>query len=367
VNIRSARRRSRGTSRKCEVIFDLDGWKKRISELEEKLKDTRLWENAEEAKKINKEFSHLKEQLERFRKLEQDTDDIRVLIELAEEEGEQGLEAEIKQSLESAEKEIERLQVERLFANQHDGKDAILSINAGAGGTEAQDWANMLLRMYLRYCQLMGFEAAVVDLQPGEEAGIKSAMVTVKGKYAYGWLRSETGVHRLVRISPFDANKRRHTSFAAVFSMPDIEEEIDVELKDEDLRIDFFRASGPGGQHVNKTSSAVRITHLPSGIVVQCQNERGQHQNKATAFKILKARLYEREQEQRKEQIEKEFHSNKKDIEWGSQIRSYVLQPYQLVKDLRTGAETGNVQAVLDGELQPFVLAFLKKEASERK
>jgi peptide chain release factor 2 len=367
VNTRSAQRKSRVISRRCGGIFDLDGWKKRIAELEEKLKDTNLWQNAEEAKKVNKEFAHLKEQVERFNKLVQDGDDIRVLIELAEEEPDQISESEIKQALESAEKELERWQVERLFSGEHDSKDCILSINAGAGGTEAQDWANMLLRMYLRYCQIMGFETAVVDLQPGEEAGIKSAMVTVRGQYAYGWLRPERGVHRLVRISPFDANKRRHTSFAAVFAMPDIEEEFDVEIKDEELKIDFFRASGPGGQHVNKASTAVRITHIPTNIVAQCQNERSQHQNKATAMKILKARLFERQELERREKIEKEFHADKKEIEWGSQIRSYVLQPYQLVKDLRTGVETGNVQAVLDGELEQFVLAYLKKEASERK
>lgn len=367
MNTRNALIKFRARFKKCEVIFDLDGWKKRIAELEHRLNDQSLWKNAEEAKKLNKEFATLKDQLERFNKLVQDVDDIRVLLELIEEEPEEGLERELKQALAAAEKEVERWQVERLFAGEHDQKDAILSINAGAGGTEAQDWANMLLRMYLRYCQNLGFAASVVDLQPGEEAGIKSAMVTVQGNYAYGWLRPERGVHRLVRISPFDANKRRHTSFAAVFVMPDIEEEIDVVLKDEDLKIDFFRASGPGGQHVNKASTAVRITHLPSGIVVQCQNERSQHQNRATALKILKARLYEREQAERREKIEKEFLSDKKDIEWGSQIRSYVLQPYQLVKDLRTGVETGNVQAVLDGELEQFVLAYLKKEASERK
>jgi len=289
------------------------------------------------------------------------------LIELAEEEGEESLEEELKSELASAERELERWQVEQLFSSEHDEKDAILSINAGAGGTEAMDWADMLLRMYLRYCQRMGFETQIVDLQPGEEAGIKSATVTVKGKYAYGWLRSESGVHRLVRISPFDANRRRHTSFAAVFVMPDIEEEIDIEIKPEDLKIDFFRASGPGGQHVNKASTAVRITHLPTGIVVQCQNERSQHQNRATAMKILKARLYEREKQAQKEKLDKEFHSQKKEIEWGNQIRSYVLQPYQMVKDLRTGYETGDVQSVLDGELEPFVLAYLKKEARERK
>jgi len=290
-----------------------------------------------------------------------------VLIELAEEEKSDSLDAEIKQSLEQTEKEIERWQIEQLFTGENDAKDAFLSLNSGAGGTEAMDWSNIILRMYLRYCQMMGFDAQIVDLQPGEEAGIKSAMLMVKGKYAFGWLRSETGVHRLVRISPFDANKRRHTSFAAVFVMPDIEEEVDVKVEDKDLRIDVYRSQGKGGQGVNTTDSAVRITHLPTNIVVQCQNERSQHQNKATAMKVLKARLYEKEQGDRKEKMEKEFHSNKKEIEWGSQIRSYVLQPYQLVKDLRTGYETGKVQAVLDGELLPFVLSYLKKEASERK
>lgn len=316
---------------------------------------------------MNKEFSALKERLSGFERLVQDLEDLKVLIELAEEDGEEGLEKEIKQALESLSKEVERWKIEELFKGENDRKDAILSINSGAGGTEAMDWANMLLRMYLRYCQRMGFETALVDLQPGEEAGIKNATVLVKGRYAYGWLRPENGVHRLVRISPFDANKRRHTSFSAVFVMPDIEEEIEVEIKPEDLKIDFYRASGPGGQHVNKASTAVRITHLPTGIVVQCQNERSQHQNRATALKILKARLYEKEEREKREKIEKEFHSNKKEIEWGSQIRSYVLQPYQLVKDLRTGYESGNVQAVLDGELEPFALAYLKKEASERK
>jgi len=353
--------------RKCGGIFDLEGWKKRIAELEEKLNDARIWDNAQEAKKLNQEFAHLKERLERFQKLEQKLEDIQTLIELAEEEQEADLEKEIEAELKSTEKELERWQIEQLFSGEHDEKDAILSINAGAGGTEAMDWAQMLLRMYLRYCQRMGFETQIVDEQPGEEAGIKSATITVKGRYAYGWLRSESGVHRLVRISPFDANKRRHTSFAAVFVMPDIEEDIEIEIKPEDLKIDFFRASGPGGQHVNKASTAVRITHIPTGIVVQCQNERSQHQNRATAMKILKARLYERERRLQKEKLDKEFHSQKKEIEWGNQIRSYVLQPYQLVKDLRTGYETGNVQAVLDGELEPFVLAYLKKEASEKK
>ncbi len=290
-----------------------------------------------------------------------------MLIELAGEDKNNSLEPEIKQTLEQTEKEIERWQTEQLFTGQNDAKDAFLSINSGAGGTEAMDWASILLRMYLRYCQQMGFDGQVVDLQAGEEAGIKNAILMVTGKYAFGWLRSETGVHRLVRISPYDANKRRHTSFAAVYAMPDIEEEVDLKVEDKDLRIDVYRSQGKGGQGVNTTDSAVRITHLPTNIVVQCQNERSQHQNKATAMRILKARLYEKEQSERKEKFEKEFHADKKDIEWGSQIRSYVLQPYQLIKDNRTGYESGNVQAVLDGKLEPFVFAYLKKEASERK
>jgi len=350
---------------KCGGFFDLDGWRSRADELEEKLKDSSLWQNTEEAKRVNKEFARLKERIQGFEKLEKDVEDLQVLLELAEEEQDESLEREIKEGVERVQKELERWQVEQLFRGEHDSKDAFLSINSGAGGTEAMDWASMLLRMYLRYCQMMGFSAQIVDLQPGEEAGIKNAMMMVKGKYAYGWLRSEVGVHRLVRISPFDANKRRHTSFAAVFVMPDIEEEVEVKIDDKDLRVDVFRSQGKGGQGVNTTDSAVRITHLPTGIVVQCQNERSQHQNKATALKILKARLYEKEQAERKEQIEKEFHSGKKEIEWGSQIRSYVLQPYQLVKDNRTGYETGNVQSVLDGELEPFVLAYLKQEAKK--
>lgn len=315
---------------------------------------------------MSQECARLKERVTRWQRLEKELEDAKVLLELAREEEDEQAVKEGEVLLSKLEEELNRWRIEQFFRGEHDQKDAILSVNAGAGGTEAMDWAQMLLRMYLRYCERRGFKTELVDLQPGEEAGIKSATVTVQGQYAYGYLRPEAGVHRLVRISPFDANHRRHTSFAAVFVMPDIEEEIEIEIKPEDLRIDFFRAQGHGGQNVNKVSSAVRITHIPSGIVVQCQNERSQHQNRATAMKVLKARLYEREQRLREEMLKREFHSNKKDIEWGSQIRSYVLHPYQMVKDLRTGYETSNTQAVLDGELDEFVEAYLKKEVARK-
>jgi len=235
-----------------------------------------------------------------------------------------------------------------------------LSINPGAGGTESQDWAEMLMRMYLRWCERKGYKISIVDYQAGDEAGIKSTTISVLGQNAFGYLRAEAGVHRLVRISPYDAQARRHTSFASVFVSPEIDEDIDVVIEDESLRIDTYRASGAGGQHVNKTDSAVRITHLPTGIVVQCQNERSQHKNKSTAMKLLRSKLYEVQQAERKKELEA-LHSTKKEIAWGSQIRSYVLQPYQMVKDLRTEISTSNVENVLDGELDPFIRAFLLK------
>jgi peptide chain release factor 2 len=246
----------------------------------------------------------------------------------------------------------------RMFTGPHDFDDAILMIHSGAGGTESQDWAEMLLRMYMRWTERHGFETEMIDRQEGEEAGIKGGTVLVKGDYAYGLLRAEVGVHRLVRISPFDSQSRRHTSFASVFVYPDIEEEIEIEIDPDDIRIDTFRASGAGGQHVNKTSSAIRITHFPSGIVVQCQNERSQHKNKAQAMRVLKARLYQLAEEQQQAKMD-EFAGDKKEIGWANQIRSYVLQPYRMVKDLRTRMERGNVDAVLDGDLDGFIEAFL--------
>lgn len=257
------------------------------------------------------------------------------------------------------EKRVRSLEMETMLKGEHDHSNAIVSIHAGAGGTEAQDWAEMLLRMYLRWCERKGLKTEIVDSLPGEEAGIKSVTFTAEGPYAYGYLKAEIGIHRLVRISPFDASRRRHTSFAAVFVYPEVED-IEVEIKESDLRIDTFRASGAGGQHVNKTDSAVRITHIPTGIVVQCQNERSQHKNRAMAMKILKARLYEWELEKREEEM-RHLHEEKKDIAWGSQIRSYILQPYRLVKDHRTGMEIGDVDSVLDGGIDPFIETFLLK------
>ncbi len=258
------------------------------------------------------------------------------------------------------EKKLKELELKILLSGAHERSDAILEIHPGAGGTESQDWAEILLRMYLRWAERKNFKAEVVDLLHGEEAGIKSATVTISGPYAYGYLKAEKGIHRLVRVSPFDANKRRHTSFAAVLVYPDIEEDIDIEIRDEDLRIDTFRASGAGGQHVNKVSSAVRITHLPTGIVVTCQSERSQHRNRAMAMKILKARLYELKKKEAEQKIESII-GDKSEIAWGNQIRSYVLHPYKLVKDHRTGVETSNVEAVLDGDIDQFIEAYLKQ------
>jgi len=310
-----------------------------------------------------KEKKVLENFLSRWDALERNVEDLGVLIELYEEEKEENLESEIEGLFSSVRSEIEKLELSRMLSGEEDSKNAIVTIHPGAGGTESQDWASMLFRMYTRWAEKNGFEVEVLDFQPGEEAGIKSATVLIKGENAYGYLKAETGVHRLVRISPFDANKRRHTSFASVFVSPEIDDEISVEIRDEDLRIDTYRASGAGGQHVNKTESAVRITHIPTGIVVQCQNERSQHKNKAMAMKILKSKLYELELRKRQEKMA-ELHKDKKEIAWGSQIRSYILQPYRLVKDHRTELQEGNVDAVLDGEIDEFIRAYLLKAAN---
>lgn len=286
----------------------------------------------------------------------QKKEEIEVLAELAE-EGE-NVEDELKQALASFEADLIKAELQTLFFEKDDFRNAILTIHPGAGGTESQDWAQMLLRMYLRYTERKEFKTEILDFLPGEEAGLKSATIRVEGDYAYGNLSQESGVHRLVRISPFDANRRRHTSFAAVFIYPEVEEEIEVEINPEDLRIDTFRSSGRGGQHVNVTDSAVRISHLPTGIVVQCQNERSQHKNKATAMKVLKARLYELEKKKKLEKLEK-LEDAKSDIAWGNQIRSYVLHPYRMIKDLRTNIEVGDVEKVLDGNIDKFIKASL--------
>jgi len=269
-----------------------------------------------------------------------------------------GESAEARERLTATEQKLTALELARMFTDRGDPRNVILSINAGAGGTEAQDWAEMLLRMYLRWAERRGFPAEIVDILAGEEAGIKNVTCLIKGDYAYGNLKAEAGIHRLVRISPFDAGKRRHTSFASVFVYPETPDDVVIDIDEADLRIDTFRSSGAGGQHVNKTDSAVRITHLPSGIVVQCQNERSQHKNKATAIKILKARLYELEMSKRAEKME-EIHKGKKEIAWGNQIRSYILHPYRMVKDHRTGVDRGDTEAVLDGDIDPFIESYL--------
>lgn len=289
-------------------------------------------------------------------------EDNKVLFELAQEENDEEAAREVEENLEKIEKGILGLELQRMLQNEDDHNDAIVVIHSGAGGTESQDWAEILLRMYLRWAEKNRYKTEIIDILPGEEAGIKSVTFTVVGRYAYGFLKAEIGVHRLVRISPFDANRRRHTSFASVFIYPDVEDEIKIEIDEADLRIDTFRSSGAGGQHVNKTDSAVRITHIPTGIVVQCQNERSQHRNKAMAMKVLRARLYELQVKERNQKME-EMHASKKEIAWGSQIRSYILHPYRLVKDHRTGIEVGDVDAVLDGEIDSFIQAYLLSQS----
>jgi len=307
-----------------------------------------------------KEQRALKEVVDQIEGLRREFEDLTVLLELLKEEGDQESLREMESSLRSLEERTAALELTTVLAGEYDRGNAILSINPGAGGTESQDWAQMLLRMYLRWTEARGYRAEVIDLLPADEAGIKSATVTVTGPYAYGRLKAEMGVHRLVRMSPFDAGRRRHTSFASVFVYPEIDEEIEVTIDEKDLRIDTFRSSGAGGQHVNVTDSAVRITHLPTGIVVSCQNERSQHKNRAMAMKVLRARLYDHHRREQEKEMAK-FEGEKKEIAWGSQIRSYVLAPYQLVKDHRSGLETGNVEKVLDGEIDPFIDAFLLK------
>ena len=293
-------------------------------------------------------------------------DDTNTLIELAEEDGGNELTAELSSVLEEFSDGLEDLEFKRMLGKEEDVKDAILAINPGAGGTEAQDWVEMLLRMYERWASDSGFETAILDYQSGDEAGIKSVTIEVKGEYAYGYLKAEAGVHRLVRLSPFDSANRRHTSFASVFVYPQVDEDIEIEINTSDLRIDTYRASGAGGQHVNKTDSAIRITHEPTGIVVQCQNERSQHKNKATAMKMLKARLYTLKLEEQANKM-KEMESNKQEIGFGSQIRSYVFHPYNMVKDPRTVTETGNVQAVMDGKIDQFIKSYLLGNKSKKK
>ena len=319
-----------------------------------------FWSKPETAQAAGRELDDIKSKLDSVERLRGRLEEARLFLSMADEEGVEDSEAahETETALAGAGKEIEDQEVKVMLGGEFDRLGAIVSIHPGAGGTEAQDWAEILLRLYLRWAERHGFKVELADEQPGEGAGIKSATFTVEGEYAYGYLKAEAGIHRLVRISPFDANARRHTSFASVFVYPAVDDKVEVVINPADLRIDTYRASGAGGQHVNKTDSAVRFTHIPTGIVVTCQNERSQHKNRAMAMKILRARLFELEMRKKREQLE-QFTKEKKDITWGSQIRSYVLQPYRMVKDHRTGVEMGNTDAVLDGDIDTFIEAYL--------
>jgi len=317
-----------------------------------------LWNSPDEAQKTMQERQRVEEALSAFKRMEQELEDNVGLIELGEQEQDDGVVAEAEEALQRLGREVHKREVEALLSGEADANDTYLEIHAGAGGTESQDWAQMLMRMYSRWAEARGYKTQVIGVNPGEEAGIKSATLLISGHNAYGWLKTESGVHRLVRISPFDSNARRHTSFASAWVYPVIDDTIEIDIEDKDVRIDTYRASGAGGQHVNTTDSAVRITHLPSGIVVQCQNERSQHKNRATAWSMLRARLYEAEQQRREDEAQAEA-AAKTEIGWGHQIRSYVLQPYQMVKDLRTGVESSNPSGVLDGDIDAFIEAAL--------
>ena len=330
----------------------------RLDELNAEAENPELWNDPEKAQKVMRERNHLEQSLATYGALEQELEDGWTLAELGDAEGDGESLDEAQKMLDAVKARAAKMQLASLLSGEADGNDCFLEINAGAGGTEAQDWAEMLVRMYTRWAEAHGFKIEWLEESPGEEAGVKSTALKVLGHNAYGWLKTESGVHRLVRISPFDSQSRRHTSFASAWIYPVVDDAIEIEIVDKDLRVDTYRASGAGGQHVNKTDSAVRMTHLPSGIVVQCQNDRSQHKNRAEAMKMLRARLYEAELRKREEVAQAEA-AAKSDIGWGHQIRSYVLQPYQMVKDLRTGAETGNVQAVLDGDIDAFLEASL--------
>ncbi|WP_375275452.1 peptide chain release factor 2 [Methylorubrum thiocyanatum] len=338
--------------------LDWDTVDKCLAELNAASENPDLWNDPEAAQKVMRERQELDEAVTAIKKLEQDLEDAATLIELGEMEGDQASITEGENAIKAVEKEAASRQVETLLSGEADGFDTYLEVHAGAGGTESQDWANMLQRMYARWAERRKFKVEIVEMTDGEEAGIKGATLLIKGHNAYGWLKTESGVHRLVRISPYDSNARRHTSFASVWVYPVIDDRIEIEIKESDCRIDTYRSSGAGGQHVNTTDSAVRITHNPTGIVVACQQERSQHKNRATAWNMLRARLYEAELKKREEKANAEA-ASKTDIGWGHQIRSYVLQPYQLVKDLRTGTQSTDPDEVLDGDLDPFMEASL--------
>ncbi|WP_375588753.1 peptide chain release factor 2 [Hoeflea alexandrii] len=338
--------------------LDWEPAQKRLEWLNAKAEDPSIWDDAQEAQKLMRERQHLDDSINGLKRLESQLSDNLELIEMGEEEGDADIVSEAEAALKELRTEVTRQQIESLLSGEADSNDTYLEVHSGAGGTESQDWANMLLRMYTRWAEQHGMKVELMEIHDGEEAGIKSATLLVKGHNAYGWLKTESGVHRLVRISPYDSQARRHTSFSSIWTYPVIDDSIDVAINESDCRIDTYRASGAGGQHVNTTDSAVRITHNPTGIVVQCQQERSQHKNRAKAWDMLRARIYEAELKKREEAANAEA-ASKTEIGWGHQIRSYVLQPYQLVKDLRTGTESTNPQGVLDGDLDEFMEAAL--------
>lgn len=345
--------------------LDLEGRKKRIAEIDETISAPDFWNNPEGGQAIMQEKKRLESKVDKYNALAGKMEDLEVMIELAKEEPDADLEQDIVDTLAEITKELDAFELETILNGDYDDNNAILSIHPGAGGTESQDWAEMLYRMYVRWAERHGYKVEVLDYLDGDEAGIKSVTMLIEGENAYGYLKSEKGVHRMVRISPFDASGRRHTSFTAVEVMPEVENDTTIEIDDKDLKVDTYRSSGAGGQHVNKTESAVRITHIPTGIVVQCQNERSQIQNRATAMKMLTSRLVEEKIKQQEAEIAR-LQGEQQDIGWGSQIRSYVFHPYTLVKDHRTNFEKGNVGAVMDGEIDEFINAWLKQQAAKQ-
>ena len=347
------------TLKEVKDSLDLENKERRITELDKSMEEPGFWDDPERSTKTVREAKNLKDTVDGYKHLQQQYEDIQVMIEMGYEENDPAMIPEIQEMLDEFVKELEELRTKTLLSGEYDGCNAILKLNAGAGGTEAMDWCSMLYRMYQRWADKKGFTTEVLDFLDGDEAGLKSITLQVNGENAYGYLKSEKGVHRLVRISPFNAAGKRQTSFVSCDVMPDIEEDLDVEINPDDLRIDTYRSSGAGGQHINKTSSAIRITHLPTGIVVQCQNERSQFQNKDKAMQMLKAKLYLLKQQENAEKLS-DIRGDVKDINFGNQIRSYVMQPYTLVKDHRTNAENGNVNAVMDGDIDLFISAYLK-------
>ena len=346
-------------------IFDWDAALKRLEDLTKTTEDPDLWNDQEKAQSVMREKTHLENRIDEVRAIQSVLDDNVLLIEMGEEEGDDAVIKEAEEALEVLRVKSEKLQLSSLLSGEADDNDAFLEVNAGAGGTEAQDWAEMLFRMYVRWAEHLGYKVTTLEYSEGEEAGIKSATIKIEGHQVYGWLKTENGVHRLVRISPFDSNAKRHTSFASVSVSPVLDDNIDIEVEEKDLRIDTYRSSGAGGQHVNTTDSAIRITHIPTGVVVACQSERSQHQNRAHAYNMLKAKLYEMEI-QKREQEKAAEHGEKTDIGWGHQIRSYVLHPYQMIKDTRTGYENTNTKAVLDGDIDGFLESALAHRVNKK-